>query len=65
MKKSSHQVIAGFPELEVWCRRREFVDELVHRIAQSRVFVALQVGFEVFFCEALVDLGLCVSVRRT
>lgn len=54
--KTTHQLVASVPELEVGRGRSELVDELRDRIAQPCIFVALQVGLEVFLCIAFVDL---------
>lgn len=53
---TAHKLVASVPELEVGRGRSELVDELRDRIAQPCIFVALQVGLEVFLCVAFVDL---------
>jgi hypothetical protein len=50
-------LIARVAELEIRRRGCKLVDEAVDHIAQSSVFISLQVGLQVVFREAFVDLG--------
>ena len=54
----AYQLITCISQLEVWSRRRKFVDKLVDGAAKPCIFVTLKVGFQVFVREAFVNLWL-------
>jgi hypothetical protein len=58
-------LIARVAELEIRRRGRKLVDEAVDHIAQSSVFISLQVGLQVVFREAFVDLGFLQLESQT
>jgi len=49
-------LVTSIPELEVWCGRGELVDELVDCVCEPRVFITLEIGFEIVFRETFIDL---------
>jgi hypothetical protein len=56
-RTNTHQLIACVAELEIRCRGSNFVDKAIDYIAQSSVFISLQVCLQVVFHEAFVNLG--------
>jgi hypothetical protein len=51
-------LVTGISKLEIWCCRRELVDELVDCICEASIFVALEVGLEIVFGETFVNLEM-------
>jgi hypothetical protein len=49
-------LVASIAELEVWGCGCELIDQLINHAAKSSVFVSLEVGLEIIFCEAFVNL---------
>lgn len=54
--QETNQLIACVAELEIRRSRRELVDEPVDHVAEPSIFISLQVGLQVVFREAFVDL---------
>jgi len=60
-----YQLITGFLQLKVGCSRREFVDQLVNRVAEAGMLVSLKVGLQVIFGKSFVNLeGFSIMGRQ-
>ena len=59
MRSVTYKLITSLAKLEVGCRRRKLVDQLIDHVAKTRILVSLEVCLQVIFRKALVDLVSC------